>query len=164
MRRSRGAGAPMAVEVVQFLNGTGIDHRGRSLDDILAWPDDQLEISHDYIQWLFPLSQPSTAVLGSPVLSAADIEAIRGDAAAQRNLLRALDRMRLFYSGTTHWLTPGNHNHLRITRIISSLHKLAQPAAARDFYEFVKASIDAEPGSATPLTLSFWEKAVQGRH
>ena len=154
----------MAVEVVQFLNGTGIDHRGRSLDEILAWPDDQLEINHDYIQWLFPLSQPSTAVLGSPVLSAADIEAIRRDPAAQQNLLRALDRMRLFYSGTTHWLTPGNHNHLRITRIISSLHKLAQPAAARDFYEFVKASIDAEPGSATPLTLSFWEKAVQGRH
>ena len=101
---------------------------------------------------------------GSPVLSEADIEAIRGDAAAQKNLLRALDRMRLFYSGTTHWLTPGNHNHLRITRIISSLHKLAQPAAARDFYDFVKAKMDAEPGSATPLTLSFWEKAVQGRH
>jgi hypothetical protein len=154
----------MAVEVVQFLNGTGIDHRGNSLEDILAWPDDQLEIHHDYIQWLFPLSQPSTAVLGSPVLSEADIAAIRGDAAAQQNLLRALDRMRLFYSGTTHWLTPGNHNHLRITRIISSLYKLGQPAAARSFYDFVEARIDAEPGSATPLTLSFWEKAVQGRH
>jgi Opioid growth factor receptor (OGFr) conserved region len=154
----------MAVEVVQFLNGTGIDHRGRSLEDILAWPDDQLEIRHDYIQWLFPLSLPSAAVHGSPVLSEADIEAIRSDAATQKNMLRALDRMRLFYTRTTHWLTPGNHNHLRITRIISSLYKLGQPTAARDFYDFVKAKVEAAPGSVTPLTLSFWEKAVQGRH
>jgi hypothetical protein len=154
----------MAVEVVQFLNGTGIDHRGRSLEDVLAWPDDQIEIHHDYIQWLFPLSAPSTAVLGSPVLSAADIETIRGDPAAQANLLRALDRMRLFYASGTHWLTPNNHNHLRITRIISSLHKLGQPAAARHFYDFIKAKTEAVSGSATPRTLSFWEKAVQGRH
>lgn len=154
----------MTADVVQFLNGTGRDHRGRSLEDILAWPDDQLEIRHDYIQWLFPLSQPSAAVPGSPVLGAADIEAIRRDAAAQQNLLRALDRMRLFYAQTTHWLTPNNHNHLRITRIISSLHKLDQRAAARDFYAFVKAKVDAAPGSVTPRTLSFWEKAVQGRH
>ena len=154
----------MTAGVLQFLNGTGTDHRGRSLDDILSMSDDQLEIRHDYIQWLFPLSEPSAAVPGSPVLSAADIETIRRDASAPNNLLRALDRMRLFYSRTSHWLTPGNHNHLRITRIISSLHKLGQPAAARDFYDFVKAKADAAPGSATPQTLSFWEKAVQGRH
>ena len=120
----------MTVEVVQFLNGTGIDHRGRSLEEILAWPDDQLEIRHDYIQWLFPLTEPSMAVAGSPVLTEADVAAIRSDDKAQKNLRRALDRMRLFYSRTTHWLTPDNHNHLRITRIISSLHKLAQPVAA----------------------------------
>jgi hypothetical protein len=72
--------------------------------------------------------------------------------------------MRAFYASTTHWLTPNNHNHLRITRIISSLYKLGQPAAAQEFYDFIKAKADAVPGSATPLTLSFWEKAVQGRH
>jgi hypothetical protein len=154
----------MAVEVVQFLNGSGIDRRGRSLDDILAWPDHQLEIRHDYIQWLFPLSAASISVPGAPVLSEGDIEAIRSDAAAQANLLRALARMRLFYARTAHWLTPNNHNHLRITRIISSLHKLGRPAAARDFYDFIKAKADAAPGSATERTLSFWEKAVQGRH
>ena len=154
----------MAADVVRFLNGIGRDHRGRSLEDILAWPDDQLEIRHDYIQWLFPLSEPSAAVPGSPVLSAADIEAIRTDAVAQTNMLRALDRMRRFYAQTTHWLTPHNHNHLRITRVISSLHKLGQPEAARDFYDFARAKVEATPGSATERTLSFWEKAVQGRH
>jgi hypothetical protein len=154
----------MTADVVQFLNGTGVDRRGRALADILAWADDDLERHHDYIQWLFPLSAPSTAVMGSPVLDAADIQAIRDDAKAQANLLRALDRMRAFYASTTHWLTPNNHNHLRITRIISSLYKLGQPAAAQEFYDFIKAKADAVPGSATPLTLSFWEKAVQGRH
>jgi len=154
----------MTVEVVQFLNGTGIDHRGRSLEEILAWPDDQLEIRHDYIQWLFPLTEPSMAVAGSPVLTEADVAAIRSDVKAQKNLRRALDRMRLFYSRTTHWLTPDNHNHLRITRIISSLHKLAQPVAALDFYNFARGKVDAAPGSVTPRTLSFWENAVQGRH
>ena len=113
---------------------------------------------------MFPLTEPSAVVAGSPVLSEADIQAIRGDPATQNNLLRALDRMRLFYSRTTHWLTPDNHNHLRITRIISSVFKLAQPVAAREFYEYAKAKVDAAPGSVTPRTLSFWEKAVQGRH
>lgn len=154
----------MAAEIIEFLNGTGADRRGRSLESILSMSDNDLEIRHDYIQWLFPLTEPSGAVPGSPVLRDADVEAIRRDGAAQKNLLRAQDRMRLFYSRTTHWLTPNNHNHLRITRIISSLFKLTDPAVTRDFHDFIKARVDAAPGSVTGRTLSFWDKAVQGRH
>ena len=34
------------------------DHRGRFLREIQNWSDEDLERTHDYIQWLFPLAEP----------------------------------------------------------------------------------------------------------
>jgi len=64
--------------VIKFLSGSGSDHRGRFLEDVLAFSDNELESRHDFIQWLFPLDTPSAAVPGSPVLSSEDIKEIRG--------------------------------------------------------------------------------------
>src|ERR1019366_1048610 len=40
--------------LVDFCRGLKTDTEGRLLEDILAWPDDDLEEVHDFIQWLFP--------------------------------------------------------------------------------------------------------------
>ena len=51
----------MAVNrIIGFYSGTEPDHRGRYLHEIQRWSDDQLEKVHDYIQWLFPLPEPSS--------------------------------------------------------------------------------------------------------
>jgi hypothetical protein len=47
--------------LLDFYRGVGADTEGRRLEDILAWPDDDLEEVHDFIQWLFPLPEPSRA-------------------------------------------------------------------------------------------------------
>jgi len=39
--------------------GTEPDHRVRYLHEIQQWPGGQLEAVQDYIQWLFPLPEPS---------------------------------------------------------------------------------------------------------
>ena len=54
--------------LVAFNLGEAPDHRGRFVGEILQQDDDWLEATHDYIQWLFPLREPSQAVPGSPVV------------------------------------------------------------------------------------------------
>ena len=106
--------APGAI--VAFLEGEGQDAAGRSLFDVLAMNNAALEQTHDFIQWLFPLREPSRAVPDSPVLTDDQVEAIRDSAMAQIALAAATDRMEAFYRMTHDWLMPNDHNHLRITR------------------------------------------------
>jgi hypothetical protein len=78
--------------VVAFLIEDGVDGAGRTFDQVLAFDDAMLERRHDFIQWLFPLTEPSAAVPGSPVLSARDVEALRISPVARERLARAAER------------------------------------------------------------------------
>ena len=65
------------IDIVGFLEGKTPDHRGRMLTMLWNQTDDDAENTHDYIQWMFPLDQPSRSVTGAPVLNELDIEDIR---------------------------------------------------------------------------------------
>lgn len=119
--------------IVDFMSGEGRDRAGRRHRDVLRLDNGELERWHDFIQWLFPLAEPSTAVPGSPVLSAAEIAAIRGSAEAQTRLSAAARRMAEFFEDQDAWLAGPDHNHLRITRVIRSLRLLVGDAAADAF-------------------------------
>lgn len=143
--------------VVDFLSGDGADRAGRTLEQVLAFDDTALERHHDYIQWLFPLTEPSGAVPGSPVLSGADVSALRSSPEAQANLQRASARMLAFYRDTKHWRVPIDHNHLRITRILRSLRLLVGDAAADAFRDrIVQLSADAPINARSR---AFWADA-----
>lgn len=143
--------------IVAFLCAEGMDGAGRRFADILAFDDAQLERHHDYIQWLFPLHEPSRAVPGSPVLHQDSIAALRGSSAARERMHRAARRMLAFYRDTNHWRRQFDHNHLRITRIIRSLRLICGDAEADRF----KAEILALAGDAPidPTAHRFWEEA-----
>ena len=142
-----------------FLDGASPDAQGRSHAEILALPDAEIEARHDFIQWLFPLPEPSRAVPGSPFLTPGDVEAIRGSEAGLRNLEAAARRMLAFYAGTRHWLRSHDHNHLRITRIIRSLRLLVGDEAADAFRAGIRA-LAAEAGAPiNSATLRFWDEA-----
>ena len=82
--------------LIDFLRGTGLDSRGRYHADILRFSDEELEGTDDYIQWLFPLREPSRVVPDSPFLESEDIvRVIREDEDIRENLVIALTRMRL---------------------------------------------------------------------
>ena len=49
----------MNSDIVAFLRGTGTDHADRYLHDMLRNPDFWIEGAHDFIQWWFPLPEPS---------------------------------------------------------------------------------------------------------
>jgi len=161
--------------LVAFLLGHQADHQGRFLNDILALDDFWLEHTHDYIQWLFPIDTPSRANLKAPVLSESDGEWFRRDSFLRFQQRRALDRMLSFCGlhrlgdiiqpcDNLHpykhiWLKRGGHNHLRITRMIRSLHLCHQPELARAVQQaFIK--IGQARGYVQPETLAHWMAAT----
>ena len=116
-----------------FLNGTGPDHQGRYLRDIWDFDDKAIEQTHDFIQWMFPLTEKSMSVPGVPTLSTADIEAIRASEVARANLEKSAQWYLGFLQRNKHWIKPYDHNHLRITRAIKSLHLLVAKNVAKSF-------------------------------
>lgn len=143
--------------IVDFLEGTGRDAAGRTLDQVLAFGDGELERHHDFIQWLFPLVEASAAVPGSPVLTPSDVATLQTSGDAQNNLVAASARMGRFYDDTNHWLRSSDHNHLRITRIIKSLRLLSGDTAADAFRRRILARADGTPVSAT--SRRYWDAA-----
>jgi hypothetical protein len=104
---------------------------------LLQQTDHEAETNHDYIQWLFPLDEPSRSVNGAPVLAELDIDEIRQSSLAQANLAKSARWFLGFLERNNHWITKYNHNHLRITRVIKSLRLLASDKAADEFRDKV---------------------------
>jgi hypothetical protein len=166
--------------IVRFFSG-GEDSEGRTLDEILGWDDDRLEAVHDYIQWVFPTRQLSGVNPLAPLVSEETIRAFASDAGLRDALERAFARMLRFYGLRTTaeraeidearfparsrvWLTPGNHNHLRLTRIMDSLSALGLRTRAlalqRCLIEDVCPGLGR--GRVLPRTIEFWSRAVSG--
>jgi hypothetical protein len=169
--------------VLSFYAGVQPDHQGRFLREIQQWPDDQLERTHDYIQWLFPLNEPSGFNIDAPILNDEAISRFRANPSFRRGLQTSLIVMLSFYGlemrgsvplsvirGSSfteragNWITPSNHNHLRITRILKSLRLLGLEAEATAFFDCLAdihhgEAQKAEPGISAE-TLTFWRAAI----
>ena len=164
--------------IVAFYSGA-LDAGGRTLEEILAWDDGRLEAVHDYIQWVFPTRQPSGVNPLAPLVTDATVRAFERDPALRDRLRQAFDRMLAFYGLRRNaerveldepvfpararvWLHPGNHNHLRLTRIMDSLATLGLRAEARALQGCLLDDICTGPGahSVSPRTTDFWRRAV----
>ena len=148
-----------ACGIVAFLEGEGPDGCGRSLFEVLAFNDVRLEATHDSIQWLFPLTEPSAAVPGAPELSAEDVATIQASGMAQCALAAATDRMDAFYRNTHDWLMPNDHNHRRITRIIRSLRLLRGDEEADEFRAAILARVEATRAPISARSRGYWTTA-----
>ena len=144
------------TEIVSFLEGKAPDHRGRILAMLLQQTDHQAETTHDYIQWLFPLNEPSRSVNGVPVLTELDIDEIRQSSLAQANLAESARWFLGFLERNNHWITKYNHNHLRITRAIKSLRLLTSDKAADEFRDKVLAVAGDNLNLVDQKARGFW--------
>jgi Opioid growth factor receptor (OGFr) conserved region len=164
--------------ILRFTAGHGTDHRGRTLQKIREWDDARLEGVHDYIQWLFPLPEASAFNAQAPVLTGADIAAFRADPSLRAELLSSFRRLLEFYgyrlqgaavvetAGHTaqaaRWVTPGNHNFLRISRILRSLALLGLGVEAAGFLVALEKLHAGDAGRAIgATTLRHWREAAQ---
>jgi hypothetical protein len=151
---------PAATPLLEFLGGEGTDGAGRTLDEVLAFDDRALERHHDYIQWLFPLREPSGANPDAPVLTAAEIGAVRASPGLRGAVEKALGRMTRFYAANDHWLTAHDHNHLRITRIIRSVGLLLGPQAAERFFDQISRREARAGHPVSPRNRRYWQDAM----
>lgn len=166
--------------IVAFYEGSAPDDRGRLLGQVLQLDDEQLEVVHDFIQWLFPLPERSGANPSAPILDAAAIEAFRARPELRAALRRSVERMLAFFgfewSGervvkgpsfgarSGNWLSPKNHNHLRITRMLRSLYLLGEAQAAKALFRALSEIYEDEDRSGrsriSAVTFGFWSRAV----
>ena len=167
--------------LVAFYRGDGRDHRGRLLSHVRQYSFDDLERHHDYIQWLFPLPEPSGANASAPLLSQEDISAFQSDEALRKELLESFRLMVRFYGldmwegrpaiqiarGSRFaerrpvWLTRGNHNFLRISRMLRSLTLLGLGSYALAFLKSLEAIYRDEASTIGDTTIEYWRRAVK---
>jgi Opioid growth factor receptor (OGFr) conserved region len=83
--------------LLDFYLGVETDDRGRHLREMLQWPDAQLEQVHDYIQWMFPLTEKSAFNIRAPVLTPSDISEFRSNPELRQNLKASFVRILGFY-------------------------------------------------------------------
>jgi Opioid growth factor receptor (OGFr) conserved region len=166
-----------ANPLVGFYRDGARDDRGRALVEVLAWDDDQLETVHDFIQWVFPLPERSGANPSAPVLGLETIEVFHITPAMQERLLRAFERMLRFYglrwNGVTveraenfrdraeNWLWSGNHNHLRLTRILRSTLLLGLESESKALFQALNTLYQEFPDCISSRTHAFWSDALQ---
>ena len=135
------------MDVFHFLEGAIPDGRGRTLSMIMAFDDQAIESTHDFIQWIFPLDEPSRSQPGAPVLYLFEIEEIKSSDVALKNLMQSADWYFGFLQRHDHWIRQYDHNHLRISRAIKSLRLLVSDEVADRYraaiLDFLGGSISA---------------------
>jgi hypothetical protein len=167
--------------IVAFYLGERPDAEGRLIETIWAWGDDELEYVHDYIQWLFPLTEKSRFNDAAPIVDEETIEAFRTDSRLRERLIISLRLMLRFYGfqceesdggdisiikssaypqRKQNWISRGNHNFLRLTRIVKSLRLLGLEDYAQAVFRCLSLIYAEERGRIGRDSFSFWERAA----
>lgn len=122
---------------IDFYSGKIKNCNGYFIDDILHFSDNQLEIIHNYIQWIFPTTEKSKFNKDAPIMTNEIIENFKNNPKCKENMLKCFEKMLNFYGLTLenkcivkninykersyNWIYLHHHNYLRITRILKSL-------------------------------------------
>jgi Opioid growth factor receptor (OGFr) conserved region len=169
--------------ILSFYRREGTDDRGRTLDEVRSFDHQELESVHDYIQWLFPLAERSAFNPEAPKLTPGTIDAFRADPALLSELAASLvvmlhffglrltadagslciDQSPEFVERSAVWLSPGNHNFLRLTRILTSLRVLGLPDHATALLGQLELIYQANRQTIGEETVAFWRRAVHVR-
>ena len=166
----------MESPIIPFFEGRGRDSAGRTLQDVLAFSDDELEWHHDFIQWLFPTETRSEFNINAPQATRAVQDAFAKRPELRATLLRGFERLLRFYGFvlddggdlvrirrgpdfagiSERWLRRGNHNLLRISRILESLRILGCPEHAVALVDALMEIDDEMPRRIPRVTMQFW--------
>jgi hypothetical protein len=161
-------------QLIDFYQGTRTDSEGRTLAQIWAFTDREMEAYHDFVQWAFPLQERSQFNPDAPLLTQADIRAFQEDPRLRANLLRSFDRFLAFlglsleqntisprsdFAGKQWLFTRPNHNWLRITRVLLSLRLLGCGEQSREFYRCLRHLSECGQAQITADTWAYWKEA-----
>ena len=147
------------MDFKKFLTNKGPDFKGRTLEGIWAYSDNEIESTHDFIQIVFPTNKPSQATFNKLYLdNEILIENLKSNSAVTKNLMNSASWYLSFLGRNDAWLKGYDHNQLRITRVIESLRLLVSDEAADEFYKAILRLVK-DPTILNPTTMKFWEEA-----
>lgn len=172
--------ASAETPLLAYYRKRGLDAQERSIDEVRAYGRREFDMTHDFIQWLFPLTERSAAVPDSPVLTNTDIAAFLGDVTLRRELVNSLNCLLAFLglelserSGypavipgsdfaacSQVWLTPGNHNLRRLSRALRSLVVLGCPDHARALFTCLDSLRRGHADTINNEVYGFWQRAI----
>ena len=126
---------------------------------------------------MFPLQERSQFNLSAPLLDAETIQEFETNLEIRTNMLRSFFRILDFYGfawkmdggiirannfrdKAANWLSPNDHNHLRITRILRCLYLTGYQNEARMFLAALE-GVYKDSGKITAQSFGFWKAAVQ---
>ncbi|MCW5317569.1 hypothetical protein GTQ43_28325 [Nostoc sp. KVJ3] len=167
--------------LVPFYLGEQKDSEGRTIQEMWTWNFEELECTHDYIQWLFPLPERSAFNPNAPLVDEEVIPAFQRNPQLRQNLLRSLTVMLQFYGLQRHknndgkivvsqsedypnrkreWVCIFDHNYLRITRILKCLMTFGLENEAEAFYECLQEIYRDNSDQIGGETFHYWTIAV----
>ena len=117
-------------------------------ENIVVFDDSQMEMYHDFIQWIFPTKQQSRMHPEAPIIDDRFAEQLCADECANKNFCKSCQRylnyMNFDCEGDCHIVESTReipfyklpyHNFLRITRMLDSLNQTGHQACSMAVYE-----------------------------
>lgn len=160
-------------DLIQFFRNAKPDDRGRMLEDILNFNTDEIERTHNFIQWIFPTRNASAVNPNAPLVTSEFEEMFLQDELAQKNYCRTC-RLYLNYIGfdcegckgklfrkedsPTRFYDIPHHNLLRISRAMNSMKETGHKECAVCLYKLLIQDLQNTPGAAVnEQTLRIWK-------
>lgn len=151
-----------------------------SISQIWNFSNEELEEHHDFIQYLFPTKEQSQYASASTAITHQEIFLFKSNPVLMQKYKKSLEIMSSFYGlrydknkhsfsfAHNHrdrfrqWITPGNHNFLRLTRILKSLHLMELSTEAISLFNCLNSIYDYGANAATigEKTYSYWAQAA----
>lgn len=160
-----------------FLIGKGSDSSGRFIDEILNFDNFKKEMTHDYIQELFPTLDESAFNQNARILKKALLPAMKRNPVVIDNRRKAFKSMLQFYGfeyivekkavvqaedfveRSREWMTRGNHNFLRLTRILKCLTLFGLKDEAQALFAALS-KLHKERPQVIGNSFGYWKQAV----
>ena len=155
-----------------YRSGGRIEGQRLTLQQIRQFTARQLESEHQYIQLLFPNQHNSLHNPNAPVLTPEMIQEVQRDRVLQGELQKSLDQMLKFWGlkrigddiqvipgqteGHAKWIGDFDHNHQRITRVLSCLNECGYVKCASS----LEKALQTERQRNLQAPVAYWTNAV----
>ena len=142
-----------------FLLNESCDHKGRMLSDIYKFSDNEIEATHDFIQIVFPLAEPSFWSSNKYFIeSQQQIDSLSKNKNVKEAILQSASWYISFLKRNNHWKNVNDHNLKRITRMIKSVRLIVGDIEADNIKKEI-ISIKNIEKLVSQKSIKYWENA-----
>ncbi len=147
-----------------------IPHRHETVVD---FTDEEIEKYHDFIQWIFPTSQPSSVNWRAPIIDAHFAAMLHSNPCALQNYCKSCRRYLRYmdfdcngegninihtYRGDRPFYGLPYHNFLRMTRMLQSLRETGHPQCSANLFAQMMTILRATPDHpVSNTTIAYWQ-------